>query len=104
MKNTVFVSDSRLSEVVVAELDSVGEEKGLGGGVDDMEAMIVLEGGPHVETIAATEGPGLERAGLVVDDNRASDGANGSVVKVEGAVVVFPGGHVGDEGGSSKEI
>ena len=38
-----------------------------------------------------------------MDDDRVSDGADGSGVKVRGAAVVFPGGNFG-EGGLSKEI
>ena len=104
MEDTVFVSDSGLGEVVVAEFDSVGEEKGFGCGVDDVEVTVVLKGTPDVETIMVTEGPGLGRAGLVVDDDSASNGANGSYVKVEGDVAVFPGRYFRSKGGLTKEI
>ena len=64
----------------------------------------MFEGGENVEAIMTAEGPGLACTGFVVDDDRASDRADGSGVKVEGAVIVFTGGHVGGEGGLSKEI
>ena len=46
-----------------------------------MEATVVLEGGPGDEAIAAAECPGLAPAGLVVNDDKAADGANGSGVQ-----------------------
>ena len=36
MEDAVFVRDSGLGEVVMAEFDSVGKEKGLSGDVDDV--------------------------------------------------------------------
>ena len=81
MEDAVFVSDSGMGEVVVAEFNSVGEEK-----------------------LVASEGPGRACAGFVVDDDRASNGAKGSDIKVEGDVVVFPVGYSSGEGGSAKEI
>ena len=86
----------------MAEFDSVREEKGLSGGVDDIRAMVVFKGGDDIEAIGTTEGQGLARAGFVVDDDRASDGADGSGVEVEGAVAVFLSWHVGVEGGLTK--
>ena len=91
MEDTVSISDSGLCEVVV-------------GGVNNVEATVVLEGRSDVEAIVAAEGPGITRARFVVDNDRVSDGADGSVVEVEGAVIVFPGGHFRAEGGLSKEI
>ena len=93
MEDVFFVSDSGLGEVVVVEFDRVREDKGFGGGVDNVEAAVVIEGGSDVEAIAATEGPGRACAGFVVDEDWAADEANGSDVKVEGGVVVFPSRH-----------
>ena len=91
MEDEVFVSDGWLGEVVVMEFDCVREEKGFGGGVDNVEAAVVIEGGSNVETITAAEVPGLTCAGFVVDEDWAADGANGRGVEVEGDIVVFPG-------------
>ena len=104
MEDVVFVSDSGLGGLAVAEFDSVREEKGLGSGVDYVEATVVFEGGTDVEAIVTTESLGLARTGFVVDDNRVSDGAEGSGVEVEGAVIVFPGGYFRVVGGLAKEI
>ena len=87
MKDGVFVSDPVLGEVVVMKFGRVREEKGFGGGVDDVEAAVVIEGRSDVEAISAAEGPGLACAGFVVYEDRSANGADGSGVKVEGAVV-----------------
>ena len=55
MEDAVFISDSGLGEVVVAELYSFRVEQRLGGGVDNMEVAVVLKCGPDVEAVAATE-------------------------------------------------
>ena len=104
MEDAVLVRDGGLGEVVVTKLDCVGEDKGFDEGVDGVEATVVVECSSDLETIAASEGPGLACAGFVVDENWAADGANGSGVKVEEAVVIFPGGHFGGGGGLTKEV
>ena len=104
VEDVVFVHDSGLGKIVVSEFDSVREEKGLGGIVGNVEAAVVIEGRADVEAITASEGPGRACAGFVVDDDRASNGAKGSDIKVEGDVVVFPVGYSSGEGGSAKEI
>ena len=71
----VLVRDGGLFEVAVAELDSAEDEEGFGGGVNNLEAVVVAESGSAVETRASTEGPRESRGGFVVDDDRASYGA-----------------------------
>ena len=104
MGDAVFVRDSGLGEVVVVEFDSVGEKKGLGGGVNNVEAAVVIEGRADVESIGASEGPGRVCAKFAVDDKRASNGDKGSGFKVEGVIVVFPGGYFRGEGGLAKKV
>ena len=41
MEDAVFVSDGGLHEIVVAELDSFRDYKGLGGGVHELEATVL---------------------------------------------------------------
>ena len=94
-ENAVLVRDGGLGEIVVSKLDCVGEDEGFGGGVDDLEATVVIEGGADVEAIATAEGPGRACAGFVVDEDWAADGTDGRGVEIEGAVVVFPGGYFG---------
>ena len=43
-------------------------------------------------------------AGLVVDDERAADWADGGGIKVEGAIAVLSGRHIRVKGGLSNEI
>ena len=47
--DSVLWSDLWLGEVVVEDFDGVGDEGGLGGDVDDLEAAVVLEGGADGE-------------------------------------------------------
>ena len=49
----------------------------------------MVEGGPDVVTVAAAEGPGGTATGFGVDDDSASNGAQGSgcIVKGEAAEV-----------------
>ena len=64
-----------------------------------MEAAIVFESWADVEPVAATKGPGQAFVGVVVDDDRAATGADGSGIEVEGSLVVeFPGRHVRGNG------
>ena len=42
---SVFCGDGGLREIVVQDLDGVGDDEGFGGGVDDLEAAVVVERG-----------------------------------------------------------
>ena len=64
-----------MREVVVAKFNSAGDEEGFGGGVDDLEAVVVFQGGADVEAVAGTEVPGGSGGGLVLDKDAAADGA-----------------------------
>ena len=99
MEEAIFVSGGWFLKVVMVELNSVGDKEGFCGGVDDLEAAVVFQGGADVEAIAGAEGPGGEGGGLVVYEYTASNGAKGGGVEVEGAIEVFPCGcEVGDDG------
>jgi hypothetical protein len=74
----------------VPELDGVGVEECFGYCIGDPEAAVVLEGWANVVTVAATEVPGFACARLIVDDDWASEGAEGCGIEVERAVEVFP--------------
>ena len=58
MEESIFVRDGWMCEVVVAEFNSVGDEKGFVGGVDDLEAAVVFQGGANVESVVGAEVPG----------------------------------------------
>ena len=96
VEEAIFVSGGWLCEVVMAEINGVGDKGGFCGSFDDLEAAVVLQGGDDVEAVAGAEGPGGAVGGLVVAEYSASDGAKGGGVKVEGAIEVFP---CGCEGG-----
>ena len=91
MEEFVLGRERRLSEVGVAELDSVGEFLALGVFSDDGEGAIMMEGGTNVKTIFAAEVPRGALAGLCMDKDAATKGANGSGIIIEGAVEIFPG-------------
>ena len=91
MEEFVLGRERRLSEVGVAELDSVGELLAFGVSSDDGEGAIMMEGRTDVKTILAAEVPRSALAGLCMDKDAAAKGANGSGIIIEGAVEIFPG-------------
>ena len=58
-----------MGEVIVEDFDGVGDEGCLGGGVDDLKAAVVLEGGANAKASAATLVPCFVGARLGVDDD-----------------------------------
>ena len=73
----IFVSEGWLLKVVMVEINSVGDKEGFCGGVNDLEAVVVFQGGADVEAVAGAEGPGGTVGGLVVYEYAASNGAEG---------------------------
>ena len=80
----------------MAGFNSVVDKEGFGGGVNNLEALVVFQGGDDIEAVAGAEVLGGLGVGLVVDKDAAADGAEGGGVEVEGAIEVFP---CGCEGG-----
>ena len=68
VEEAIFVSGGWLLEVGMAELNGVGDKGGFCGGVDDLEAAVVFQGGADVEAVAGAEGPGGVGGGIVVDE------------------------------------
>ena len=79
-----------LRELVEDKSDSVGEEEGFGGAVDDVEAAVVVKCRSNVETVASAEVPQLSNVRLVFNDDGASNRSKRGVIEVERAVEVFP--------------
>ena len=104
VEEAICVSRGWLREVVMAELNGVGDKGGFCGGVDDLESAVVLQGGADVESVAGAEGPRGVGGGLVVDEYASSDGVEGSGVKVEGAIEVSQCGCEGGDGGLAEEV
>ena len=104
VEEAIFVSEGWLLKVVMAELNSVKDKEGFCGGVNNLEAAVVFHDGADVEDVAGAEVPGGAGGGLVVYEYAASDGAEGGVVEVEGAIEVFPCGCEGGDGGLAEEV
>ena len=67
MDDAVAFSERGLDEVVVHELDSVGDHNGFCDGVHYTEAPVVVEGRSDTVAVASAEGPRPARGGLVVN-------------------------------------
>ena len=57
VEEAIFVCDGWMRKVLMAEFNSVGDKEGFCGGVDDLEAAVVFQGGSDVEAVAGAEGP-----------------------------------------------
>ena len=68
VEQAICLSGGWLCEVFMAELNGVVDKGGFYGGVEELEAAVVLQGGANV----SPRGAG---GGLVVDEYAASDGA-----------------------------
>ena len=75
VEESIFVRDCWMRDVVVVEFNSVGDEEGFSGGVENLEAAVVFQVGANVEAVTGAEGPGGSGEGLVVDEDAAADGA-----------------------------
>jgi len=93
-----------LLDVAVTKLDGVGDKERFGVGIDDLEAVVVVESGSDVETRASAESPGGSHGGFVVDDDWTSHGAQRGGIIVEGSMEVFPGGKGRGKGGLAEEV
>ncbi len=72
--NCVSWCDSRDGKVVMTKVDCVGNVEGLGFGINDAIAAVMLEGDANVECVRAAEVPGAVGGWLVVDDDGAAKG------------------------------
>jgi hypothetical protein len=64
--------NSQDGEVVMMEVDRVGDAKGLGFGINDVMAVVMLKGDADVDSIRAAEVPGAASGWLIVSDDRAA--------------------------------
>ena len=74
----------------MGELDSVGDEEGFDGRVNELETAVVVESGSNAETRAFVKGSREWHGSFVVDDHGASHGAQQDGIIVERAMEVFP--------------
>jgi hypothetical protein len=103
--NGVGWCDGWDGEVVMMEVDSVGNAEGLGFGINDAMAAVMLQGDANVESVRATEAvPGAASGWLIVGDDRAAKWEERGGIVVEGAIEVFPGRHAWCDGGLAEEV
>jgi hypothetical protein len=75
----------------VTEVDYVGDAEGLGFGINDAIAAVMLKGDANVESVRATEVPGAASGWLIVDDEGAAEWQKRGGIVVKGAIEVCPG-------------
>jgi hypothetical protein len=102
--NGVGWCDGWDGEVVMMEVDSVGDAEGLGCGINDVMAAVMLKGDTNVESVRAAEVPGAASSWLIVGDDRAAKWEERGGIVVEEAIEVFPGGHAWRDGGLAEEV
>ncbi len=56
----------------MTKVNSVGDVEGLGFGIDDTMAAVMLERDANVESVRAAEVPGAASGWLIVGDDRAA--------------------------------
>ncbi len=71
--NGVGWCDGWDGEVVMTEINSVGDVEGLGFGIDDAMAVVMLKEDADVESVRAAEVPGVTSGWLIVGDDGAAE-------------------------------
>ncbi len=102
--NGVGWCDGRDGEVVMMEVDSIGDAERLGFGIDDGMAVVMLQGDNTIESVRAAEVPGAASGWLIVGDDRAAKWEERGGIVVEGAIEVFPGRHAWCDEGLVEEV
>jgi hypothetical protein len=70
--NGVGWCDGWDGEVVMTEVDSVGDVEGLEFGINDAMAVVMLKGDTDIESVRAAEVPGAAIGWLIVGDDGAA--------------------------------
>jgi hypothetical protein len=102
--NGVGWCDGWDGEVVMTEVDSVGDAEGLGFVINDAMAAVMLQVDANIESVRAAEVPGAASGWLIVGDDRAAEWEERGGIVVEGAIEVFPGGHAWCDRGLVEEV
>ncbi len=66
MDNGVGWCDGRDGEVVMTGVDSVRDAEGLGFGINDAMAVVMLKGDANIESVRAAKVPGAASGWLIV--------------------------------------
>ncbi len=61
------------AEVVMTEVNHDGDAEGLGFGINDAMAVVMLKGDADIESVRAVEVPGAVRGWLIVGDDGAAE-------------------------------
>jgi hypothetical protein len=102
--NGVGWCNGRDGEDVMTEVDNLGDAEGLGFGINDAMAAVMLQGDTNVESVRAAEVPGVVSGWLIVGDDRASEWEERGGIVVEAAIEVFSGRHTWCDGGLAEEV
>jgi hypothetical protein len=102
--NCVGWYDGRHGKVVVMEVDCVRDAEGLGYGIDDLMAVVMLEGDANIKFIRAAEVQGAAGGWLVVDEFGAAEWQERGGIVVEEAIEVCLGWHAWCDGGLVEEV
>ncbi len=102
--NSVGWCDGQDGEVVMTEVNSVGDAEGLGFGIDDVMAVVMLKGDANIESVRAAEVPGAASGCLIVGDDGAAKWEERGGIVVKGAIEVFPGRHAWRDRGLAEEV
>ncbi len=102
--NGVGWCDGWDAEVVMTEVDSVKDAEGLGFGIDDAMAAVMLKGDADIESVRATEVPSAASGWLILGDDMAAEWEERGGIVVEGAIEVFPGRHAWHDRGLVEEV
>jgi hypothetical protein len=102
--NGVGWCKGRDGEVVMTEVDSVRDAEGLGFGINDTMAAVMLKGDAKVESVRAAKVPGAATGWLIVGDDWAAEWEERGGIVVEGDIEVFPGKHAWHDGGLAEEV
>ena len=104
MEESFFVGDFEWFKVFMPEFYSIGDDYSFGVFVNNLEAAVVGVGWTNVESVMSLVGPGMSCVAFVVDDDGATDGAEGCCIEVEGDIGVFPSGHGGVDGELAEKV
>ncbi len=102
--NSVGWCDGQDGEVVMTKVNSVGDAEGLGFGINDVMAVVMLKGDANIESVRAAEVPGAASGCLIVDDDGAAKWEERGGIVVKGAIEVFPGRHAWRDRGLAEEV
>jgi hypothetical protein len=67
--NEVGWCDGRDGELMMTEVNHVGDAEGLGFGIDDVMAAVMLKRDANIESLRAAEVPGAAGGQLIVGDD-----------------------------------